>query len=55
MISIFFAAGAGAWIYTKFYSKAGGNSNSVIWGTVIASVVVFFVIFSLLRWGFHVE
>lgn len=56
MISLFFAAGASGWVYTKFYNKTGGgNQKSVIIGTALSGVVLFFVIFSVLKWVLHVN
>lgn len=30
MIAAFFGLGAGAWIYSKMYSRTGGNNQSAI-------------------------
>jgi hypothetical protein len=48
VISFMFAAGATAWIYTKFQKYSGNNTKATIIGSAVAGLVIFFVMFSIL-------
>lgn len=46
LIAFFFAAGAGTWIYSKMYSRTGGNTQSslIVAGLSGALLFVFMLV-----------
>ncbi|HSW37661.1 MAG TPA: hypothetical protein VLG37_04820 [Candidatus Saccharimonadales bacterium] len=55
MTSLFIAAGVAAWIYSKSGRRMGyGNTQNVWIITGAAFVIVFIVIWTILRWVLHI-
>ncbi|HVC36193.1 MAG TPA: hypothetical protein VNE40_01975 [Candidatus Dormibacteraeota bacterium] len=51
LTSLFIAAGAAAWVYSKMGRRVGYGNSQRVWTLVGAIfVVVFIVIWTLLRW-----
>jgi len=48
VVSLMFAAGASAWIYTKFMRYNGNDQKTAAIGTTIAGLIIFFIFFSIL-------
>ncbi len=48
IISLLFALGAGAWLYTKFMRYSGNNTQQAAIATGVSSVIIFFVLYLIL-------
>ncbi len=48
VISLFMAAGAGAWTYSKIMRSSGNNTQNAILATVIAAILVFILMQTVL-------
>ncbi len=56
LTAIFFAAGAGGWVYTKLSPRAGlGNQQSAFIGGGVAALIAFIFFFTLLRYVFNIH
>ncbi len=48
LIAFFCAAGAFAWVYSKFYRRTGGNANTSIPAAALVGVIVFLAVLTIL-------
>jgi len=48
LVSFLFSIGASTWLYTKFMKYSGNNTKIVVIATVVAFLVMFGVLFSIL-------
>jgi hypothetical protein len=49
VIAFLAAIGVATWVYTKFNRSTGGNAQSAIVGSGVVGVIVFILVFTLLR------
>ncbi len=48
IIAFLMAIGVSAWVYSKFYRRTGGNTQSAVTGAAVVGIVVFILMFTLL-------
>lgn len=50
LIAFFCAAGATAWVYSKFDRHTGGNTQTAVPGAVMVGVIVFLLMLTILSY-----
>lgn len=45
MIAFLTSMGAGAWLYSKFYNRSGGNRGPAITGAAIIASILFLILY----------